>query len=98
MRAAGPAARPPNPFFELRAYPLDMLPPCLIFLDGDGPTYPLVTRERRYVFPCRQCLRVGRERPSEIRGKIMYDSTGDSNRRHRDQSRLITAWYLKEAV
>jgi hypothetical protein len=83
MRAAGPAARPSHPFLKLRAHPFDMLPPCLIFLDGDGPADPLVTRERRYVFPCRQCLRVGRERLSEISGKIMSDSSGDSNGCHR---------------
>ena len=62
MWTARPAARPPYAFFELRAHPFDMLAPCLIFLDGDGPADPLVARERRYVFPGRQCLRVGRER------------------------------------
>ena len=83
MRAAGPTARPPHPFFKLRAYPFDMLPPCLILFDGDGPADPLVPRERRYVFPCRSCLRVGRERLSEISRKAMYDSSRDSNRCHR---------------
>ena len=83
MRTARPAARPPRPFFELRAQPFDMLPPCLIFLDGDGPADPLVARERRYVFPSRQCLRVGRERLSEISRKVMYDSSGDLNGCHR---------------
>ena len=82
MRTAGPAARPAHPFFELRAHPFDMLPPCLIFFDGDGPADPLVARERRYVFPCGPCLRVGRERLSEISGEVMYDSSGDSNRSH----------------
>jgi hypothetical protein len=33
MGTAGPAARPPHPFFELRTHPFDVLPPCLIFLD-----------------------------------------------------------------
>jgi len=65
-----------------------MLPPCLIFLDGDGPADPLVARERRYVFPSRQCLRVGRERLSEIGRKIMYDSSGDLNGCHRAIRRL----------
>lgn len=60
-----------------------MLSPCLIFLDRDGPADPLIARERRYVFPGRQCLRVGRERTSEISRKVMYDSSGDSNGRHR---------------
>ena len=83
MRTARPAARPPHPFFELRAQPFDMLPPCLIFLDGDGPADPLVARERCYVFPSRQCLRVGRERLSEISRKIMYDSCGYLNGCHR---------------
>jgi hypothetical protein len=72
-----PAARPPHPFSELRAHPFDMLPPCLIFLHGDGPADPLVARERRYVFPGRQRLRIGRERLSEISRKVMYDSAGD---------------------
>jgi len=88
MRTARPAARPPHPFFELRAHPFDMLPPCLIFLDGDGPADPLVARERRYVFPSRQCLRVGRDRLSEISRKVMYDSSGDSNGRHRLSRKL----------
>src|SRR5258708_34737691 len=79
MRTARPAARTPHPFFELRAHPFDMLPPWLIFLDGDGPADPLVARERRYVFPGRQCLRIRRERLSEISRKVMYDSSGDSN-------------------
>src|SRR5271154_3821425 len=83
MWTARPAARPPHPFFELRAQPFDMLPPCLIFLDGDGPADPLVARDRCYVFPSRQCLRVGRERLSEISRKIMYDSFGDLNGCHR---------------
>src|SRR5260370_37783983 len=82
MRTARPAARPPHPFFELRAHPFEMLPPCLIFLDGDGPADPLVARERRYVFPGRQCLRVGRGRLSEISRKIMNDSSADSNGWH----------------
>jgi hypothetical protein len=83
MRTARPAARPPHPFFELRAHPFDMLPPCLISLDGDGPADPLVARERRYVFPSRQCLRVEHERFSEISRKIMCDSSGDLNGCHR---------------
>ena len=83
MRTAGPAAWPPHPFLKLRAHPFDMLPPCLIFLDGDGPADPLVARERRYVFPSRQCLRVGRERVSKVSRKIMYDSSGDLNGCHR---------------
>ena len=83
MWTARPTARPPHPFFELRAYSFDMLPPCLLFLDGDGPADPLVARERRYVFPSRQCLRVGHERFSEIGWKVMYDSFGDSNGGHR---------------
>src|SRR5580658_1049721 len=80
MRTARPAARPPDPFFELRAHPFDMLPPRLVFLDRDGPADPLVSRERRYVFPGRQRLHVGRERLSEIGREVMYDSFGDSNR------------------
>jgi hypothetical protein len=60
-----------------------MLPPGLIFLDGDGPADPLVARERRYVFPGRQCLRVGRQRLLEISRKVMRDSSGDSNGCHR---------------
>jgi hypothetical protein len=83
MRTARPAARPPHPFFELRAHPFDMLPPCLIFLDGDGPADPLVARERRYVLPSRQYLRVGRDRLSEISRKVVYDSSGESNGCHR---------------
>src|ERR1700675_1518804 len=83
MRTARPAARPPHSFFELRAHPFDVLPPCLNFLDGDGPADPLVARERRYVFPGRQCHRGGPERLSEIRRKVMFDSFGDSNGCHR---------------
>jgi len=33
MRTARPAARSAHPFFEFRAHPFDMLPPCLLFLD-----------------------------------------------------------------
>ena len=82
MRTARPAAWPPHPIFEFRAHPFDMLPPCLIFLDGNGPADPLVAREWRYVFPGRQCLRVGRERLSEISRKAMYDPFGGSNGCH----------------
>ena len=82
MWAAGPAARPPHSLFKLRAHPFDMLPPCLIFLYGDGPADPLVARERRYVFPCRPCLRVGGERLSEISREVMYDSSGNSKGCH----------------
>jgi hypothetical protein len=59
-----------------------MLPPRLIFLDGDGPADPLVTRERRYVFPGSQRLGVGRKRFSEISRKVMHDASGDSNGCH----------------
>src|ERR1700676_2483501 len=83
MRTARPAARPAHPFFELRAHPFDMLAPCLLFLDGDGPADPLVARERRDVFPGRQRLRVGRERLAEISREVMYDSSGHSNGCHR---------------
>ena len=79
MWAAGPAAWPPHSFLKLRAHSFDMLPPCLIFLDADGPANPLVACERCYVFPCRPCLSVGCERRSEISGKIMYHAPGDSN-------------------
>jgi hypothetical protein len=82
MRAAGPAAWPPHPFLELRANSFDMLPPCLILLDGDGPADPLVARERRYVFPRLPRLRVGRERLSEISRELMDDSSGHSNGCH----------------
>jgi hypothetical protein len=82
MPTARPAARPPHPFFELRAHSYDMLPPCLILLDGDGPADPLVARQRRDVFPGRQCPQVGRERLSQICRKVMYRSSGDSNRCH----------------
>jgi hypothetical protein len=60
-----------------------MLPACLIFLDGDGPADPLVARERRYVFPGRECLRIELKRFSEISRKVMYDSSGDLNACHR---------------
>jgi len=83
MRTARPAARPPHPFFELRADPFDMLAPCLIFLDRDGPADPLVARERGYIFPSRECPQVGCERLSEISRKVMYDSSGDSDGGHR---------------
>ena len=62
-----------------------MLQPGLIFLDRDGPANPLVAREGRYVFPRRQCFRVGRERLAEIGGEIVYNSCGDANGCHRDQ-------------
>src|SRR5579859_2323964 len=90
MWTARPAARPPDPFFELRAHPFDMLLPCLIFLDGDGPADPLVARERGYVFPSRQCLRIRRDRLSEISRKVMYDSSGDSNSCHRASLEIFT--------
>ena len=95
MRAAGPAAWPAHPFFELRAHPFDMLPPCLIFFDGDGPADPLVARERRYVFPCSPCLRVGRERLLEISREIMYDPSGDSRHCHRVISPGVCARLLR---
>jgi len=47
----GQQQRPAHSLFELRAHPLDMLPSCFRFLDGDGPTDPLVTRERSDIFP-----------------------------------------------
>ncbi len=75
MRTARPAARPPHPFFELRAYSFDMLAPCLIFLDGDGPADPFVACERRYVFPGRQCFGVGREALPQISRKVVNDSS-----------------------
>src|SRR5579863_9539626 len=83
MRATRPAAWSPHPLFKLRAHPFDMLPPCLIFLDRDGPADPLVARERGYVFPCRPCLRVRRERLLEISREVMYEPSGDSNGCHR---------------
>jgi hypothetical protein len=83
MRTAWPAAWPPHPFFEFRADPFDMLPPCLIFLDRDGPADPLVAREWRDVLPSGQCLRVGGERYPEISWKIVCDTAGDSNTCHR---------------
>lgn len=82
MGAARPAARPPHPFFELRAHPFDMLAPCLIFLDGNGPADPLIAGERRYVFPCRPCLCVGCKRLSEISREVVNNSFGDSNSCH----------------
>jgi hypothetical protein len=82
MRTARPAAGPPHPIFEFGTHSFDMLPPCLLSLDGDGPAYPLVARERRDVFPGRQNLCFGGERLSEISRKVMYHSSGDSNGSH----------------
>jgi hypothetical protein len=72
-----------------------MLPPGLIFFDGDGPADPLVARERRYVFPGRQRLRVRRKRLPEISRKVMYDSFRDSNGCHRiiQQAKGSGFWY-----
>src|ERR1700734_42464 len=83
MRTAWPTARPPHTFFKFRAHPFDMLPPCLGFLDGDGPADPLVARKRRNVFPGRQRFLIGRERLSEISRKAVYDSSCDANGCHR---------------
>jgi len=48
MRTARPATSTvAAPLLEFRAHRFDMLPPCLIFLDGDGPADPLVARETR---------------------------------------------------
>jgi hypothetical protein len=91
MWAARPATRPPHPFFKLRAHPLDMLSPCLIFLDGGGPADPLVARERRYVFPRCPCLRVAHERFPEITREVMYNSSGDSNGCHRQYVSMLAS-------
>jgi hypothetical protein len=82
VRATRPAAGPPHAFFKFRAHPFDVLPPRFIFLDGDGPADPLVARERRYVFPGSQRLRVEGKRISEIGWKVMHDTSGDSNACH----------------
>ena len=63
-------------------FPGAMLPPCLIFLDRDGPADPLIARKWSYVFPGRQCLRVRLEGLSEISRKIMYNSSANSNGCH----------------
>ena len=83
MRTAWPAARPSHSVPEFRAHSLDMLPPRLIFLHRDGPADPLVARERCDVFPRCQCIRIGRERLSEVSRNLVYDSSGDSNGCHK---------------
>jgi len=87
MWTARPAARPSRPFFKFRAHPFNMLSPCLILLDGGGPADPLIARERCYVFPSHQCLRVRRERLSEISRDGVYYSSRDSKGCHRVISR-----------
>lgn len=82
MRTAGPATRPPHPFLQVRTDPLDVLPPCLLFFNGDRPADPLVPGKRRDVFPCRSCLRVRGERFAEISRKIVHDASGKSNSCH----------------
>ena len=82
MRTARPAARPPRPFFELRAQPFDMLPPCLIFLDGDGPADPLVARERRHVSQAASAFASDASAVRRSAGRL-YDSSGDLNGCHR---------------
>jgi hypothetical protein len=82
MRTAGPATRSPHALFEFRAHPFDVLPSRLVFLHGDGPADPLVTRERCYVFPCPARFRVGRERLPEISREVVDYSSGDLTSRH----------------
>jgi hypothetical protein len=53
MNAANPATGAAYPFFELRAYPLDMLLPGLQFLDRNNPADPLVAGERCDILPFR---------------------------------------------
>jgi len=89
MWTTGPAARPPHSFFKLRAHPLYMLPPGLIFFDGDGPADPLIARQRRYVFPRGACPGVGRERLSKIIWEVMNDSSRHLNRCHRGISPVL---------
>ncbi len=96
MRTAGPATGPAHAFFELGAHPFDMLPPCLVLLDGDGPADPLVARERGDVFPSCQCVCVGGERLAEIGGKVMYYSSGDSNGGHKVLSQLKDENLIRE--
>lgn len=72
MDATGPTTRPAYSLFELRAHPLDMLFSGFRFLDGDGPTDPLVTRERSDIFPFCPRRRISGERLSQIRRQLMY--------------------------
>jgi hypothetical protein len=75
-------------FFELRAQPSTCCRLVSSFLRR-WLADPLVARERRYVFPSRQCLRVGRERLLEIGRKIVYDSSGnfiEPSRKLKDQA------------
>lgn len=58
MDAAYPAARTALPFFQLRTHPFNMFFSGFRLLNGDGPTNPLVTRERREAFPYHECLPV----------------------------------------
>ena len=78
MNAACPTTGSAHSFFELRAYPLDMLPSCFRFLDGDGPAYPFVACERGEIFPRRQRSRVSGENFLQIRRHLMHRTVGDS--------------------
>jgi hypothetical protein len=51
VRTAWPTTRPAHSFFELRAYPINVLPPGFRFLDGDDPADPFVACEWRNVLP-----------------------------------------------
>ena len=51
MRAARPATGPAHPLLQLRANPLDMLPPGFRLLHGDHPADPFIARERGNILP-----------------------------------------------
>ena len=77
MRTAWPATRPAHSFLKFRAYPLNVLPSGLRFLDGDNPADPLIAREWRNILPLCPRHRVRTEDFPQIRRNTVYSTRGD---------------------
>ena len=62
MNTAEPAARPAYSFLEFVDQPCNMLLSRLVFLNKGNPTYPLIARQGRKIFPNSECRTIGSER------------------------------------
>lgn len=82
VRTTRPAARPAHAFAHLVETCRYAALSRLFFCRRGDPTDPLIARERRNVFPQRECFRIGYERLPQVRWHCMDETADDSLQCH----------------
>ncbi len=75
MHTPGPATRPAFAFDKFLYHSLNMILPCLYFLNRDNPTNPLIASKWSNILPCIECVFRRSQLISQICWQRMHHTT-----------------------